>query len=776
MPTENTTKVRFEKIELTVVSVHGIGPSLLTKAHVGIQLGQQVHATREVKGMVRHVWNETFSFASTGSEELSFSLYRRKLFCKQVLMRKITLPIDTEPRNQDLVKTFPSSKIRQPVTITYRLQTTEEICSKGSGSGCPVFALIIGIDQYASDAILNLRGCVNDARTIKTFLTNRFHIPEDQIVFLANETATREALLDNFQMHLIENPAIEMNDAIIVYYAGHGSRTTAPEHWPAVDGKIETLVPHDERTTNTQGELTHGIPDRTLNTLLSMLATAKGNNITVILDCCHSGGLTRSASSQILPNSRYTETVLPIPPNLDRTLWAPRQGQVDLPAGICHKFMESHVLLAACRQRQQAREGLSAAGVPCGFFTDSLIKQLRAVGPNRITYSDLVELLPTLPDQTPQCEGTNKDRFIFDAASPPQDPKRFALTLDDNGDFVVRTGSIHGVVVGTQFVVVGNTPDEEASCVFVAESVGLDSSILIPLAPKADLVFPPETQVTVSDWNNEAMRMKVFVRVGDEPPFAKSDVSLEHMGTQFLVVDTIESADIIVARDAEDVFSIGHLDGKIPRYFPQGIRLNVGVHDLPSALDAVANFNYFLVKHNGSAPFGKEVALEMYSLSGEQGYRIPDQKVGNMVVENEVQFRLDRNAKYGFAIANHSKYDLFPYLFYFDPATYNIGAWYLPASRTMLAPLPAPNGAEPTRVTVGYGAGGGYAFQFALPAGLRSDTGFLKLFVSTTYMDLTQIEQAGATEAAGTRRPRVEAVDAELWDAWDIPVTMFTDY
>jgi hypothetical protein len=70
--------IRFEKIELTgiffypwhklrltetriVVSVHGIGPSLLTKAHVGIQLGQQVHATREVKGMVRHVWNETFS-------------------------------------------------------------------------------------------------------------------------------------------------------------------------------------------------------------------------------------------------------------------------------------------------------------------------------------------------------------------------------------------------------------------------------------------------------------------------------------------------------------------------------------------------------------------------------------------------------------------------------------------------------------------------------------------------------------------------------------------
>lgn len=159
---------------------------------------------------------------------------------------------------------------------------------------CPIFALIIGIDkvglylfllltlteaQYASNAIPNLKGCVNDAQTIRTFLINRFRIPEAQIAFLANEDATREAILETFQSHLIENPSIEMDDAIIIYYAGHGSRATAPNSWPSTDGKIETLVPQDERAKTSEGEVIHGIPDRTINVLLGRLATAKGNNI-----------------------------------------------------------------------------------------------------------------------------------------------------------------------------------------------------------------------------------------------------------------------------------------------------------------------------------------------------------------------------------------------------------------------------------------------------------------------------------------------------------------
>lgn len=104
-------------------------------------------------------------------------------------------------------------------------------------------------------------------------------------------------------------------------------------------------------------------------------------------------------------------------------------------------------------------------------------------------------------------------------------------------------------------------------------------------------------------------------------------------------------------------------------------------------------------------------------------------------------------------------------------------AWFLPESKTMTAPLPAKSGAEPTRITVGYGAGGGYAFQFIIPAGVTSDTGFLKLFVSTKYLDLKRIEQPAAVDAGDglDRDSQVEPfpVDAEIWGALDVAITIF---
>ncbi|KAJ7481035.1 caspase domain-containing protein [Mycena galericulata] len=753
---------KLEKIELTVISVQGLRPnicSLFSKAHLEIRAGTHVHNTTGSRGMAPHVWNEKFDLELTDSEEVSLSLYRKRVFRPPVLIGSLTVAPVLDARDQDLVKAFPSPTKGPPVTVTYRLREPER---NFRDPRCPFFAFIIGIDQYLSNAIPNLRGCVNDAQTMRNFLTNRFHIPEAQIAFLANEDATRKAILEKFQTHLIDNPSIEKDDTIILYYAGHGSRTKGPDSWPSVDGKIETLVPHDERGKTSQGDAIHGIPDRTINILLSQLATAKGNNITVILDCCHSGGGTRGTSPSILPVPRFVETLLPIPDNLDRTLWASRSGHVDLPPGISYKFMHSHVLLAACRQQQRARECLSAAGEPCGFFTSSLIKALRGVGPNRITYPDLVELLPTLPDQNPQCEGANKDRFVFDVEGRGHDPE-----------------TLHGVVVGTQFVpqydVRGRKDLDSTS---VAVSVALDSSVLVPIVPGKDLAFPKGTRLVVSDWKNEAAMMKVYIHSASEGfQLAESELSVPRKKTGFVVVDSLHSADLAIRRTAEEEISLTRLDARIPRYIDHDVKLNVPIHNLPYALDAVAQFNYFLGKHNAKDTLGLAV-LEMYELAGEFGSRVPNTEVGNMVVDNEVRFQLDTEAKYGFAICNYSKHDLFPYLFYFDPATYSIDAWYLPESKTMTAPLPAKSGSEPTRITVGYGAGGGYAFQFIVPEGITSDTGFLKLFVSKKYLDLNRIEQPAAVDArAGGRDSASERIvlDAEIWGAVDVPVTIFTE-
>ncbi|KAJ7193788.1 caspase domain-containing protein [Mycena pura] len=743
--------------------------------YLEISAGTTVHKTTSARGVVPHTWDERFNFTLAPSEDVTLSLYKTLPFGKPVLIGRVPLIVDLEPRDQDVVKTFPSAYNRRHITVTYQLREPERNLS----ARCSVFAFILGIDEYISNSIPNLRGCVHDAQTVKNLLTNRFHIPERQIAFLTNQDATREAILDKFRTHLITNASIQKDDTIIVYYAGHGSRAPAPESWPATDGKIETIVPHDERGRNAQGETIHGIPDRTVNMLLNALASAKGNNITVILDCCHSGGISRGSGSSVLPDARFVETFEPIPENLDRNFLenlnpGGRSAQVVLPPGINYKFMHSHVLLAACRQQQRARECISAEGKPCGFFTDSLVKQLRAVGLNRITYTELLDLLPTLPDQHPQCEGKNKDRFLFDVQGPVHDPLACVATVKEDGTIEVEAGSLRGVVVGTQFVPERDAAGEKR--IFVAVSVNVGSSILRPIVPMNDLALAAETRLVVSDWKNNAAMMKVFVHTSDKSPLATSDLSVPRMRPSFVVVDSVNDADLAVTRSSDEEFILRRLDPKISQYVTQDMKMAIAIEKLPYALDAVANFNYFLGKHNAGSPLVNDVKLEMYRLKGEYGSRVPDMELGDFAFSNEVRFLGDPTAKYGFAICNFSQYDLFPYLFYFDPATYSVDAWYLPESKTMQAPLPAKSGADPTRVTIGYGAGGGYAFQFVLPEGATSDTGFLKLFVSTKYLDLKAIEQPPAAEAGRGRGSEARvSVDAELWAAEDVAITMYTE-
>ena len=87
------------------------------------------------------------------------------------------------------------------------------------------------------------------------------------------------------------NDNIDEGDAIIIYFSGYGSRVTAPIGWAATDGRIETLCPYDDGMIDENGETIHGIPDRTINTLLRELAAIKGNNI-VRLMASHPSGTT----------------------------------------------------------------------------------------------------------------------------------------------------------------------------------------------------------------------------------------------------------------------------------------------------------------------------------------------------------------------------------------------------------------------------------------------------------------------------------------------------
>jgi hypothetical protein len=138
-------------------------------------------------------------------------------------------------------------------------------------------------------------------------------VPTDHIITLQNSQATRAGIINAFLAHLVHNDRITKGDALLFHFSGHGSRGPAPPSWPMAswngaddDGReLEFIVPFDGvRRSVLFGRAPHGddgdaatasgIPDRTLGALLRRAARRHGNNITVVLDCCHSGHCTRS--------------------------------------------------------------------------------------------------------------------------------------------------------------------------------------------------------------------------------------------------------------------------------------------------------------------------------------------------------------------------------------------------------------------------------------------------------------------------------------------------
>ena len=90
----------------------------------------------------------------------------------------------------------------------------------------------------------------------------------------------------------------------------------------------------------------------------------------------------------------------------------------------------------------------------------------------------------------------------------------------------------------------------------------------------------------------------------------------------------------------------------------------------------------------------------------------------------------------------------------------------------MAAPLPARHKNKgPSELKIGYGQADVEAFQFTLADGIPADVGFLKLFVSTTYVDMSILEQQSPFLVAhGGSRMKPPVMD--IWDAWTYVLKM----
>jgi Caspase domain/Domain of unknown function (DUF4384) len=152
-------------------------------------------------------------------------------------------------------------------------------------------ALLVGINEYPEDSgFASLRGCVTDVELQRQLLVHRFGFDPADILTLTNAQGTRSQILTAFEEHLVKQA--QPGDVVVFHYSGHGSQVTDPDgDFP--DGLNSTFVPVDSALPPNfpfEGGVVQDIMGHTLFLLMSALPSEQ---VTVVLDSCHSGGGTR---------------------------------------------------------------------------------------------------------------------------------------------------------------------------------------------------------------------------------------------------------------------------------------------------------------------------------------------------------------------------------------------------------------------------------------------------------------------------------------------------
>ncbi len=258
---------------------------------------------------------------------------------------------------------------------------------------------------------------------MEKYLTEDLRVPRDRIQLHLDSTEdaslivpiypSRAHIIDAL-LSLITNPEIAYGDNIIIYYSGHGSYY--PHHTEEDDEPeyMETLCPIDRDTLGENDKPIPDISDRELNTILTLISRAKGNRITLILDCCHSGGVCRDVpepgarTSPRMARATLEDMLVVREKNLKHY-----PGYRSILAKDWLPDMSSHVVLAACRDYEYAKvkkvNREDGTAVYIGIFTDLFVRALwSSHWRKETTYVDLLDCLDKMSYEMLVTAGNHK--------------------------------------------------------------------------------------------------------------------------------------------------------------------------------------------------------------------------------------------------------------------------------------------------------------------------------------------------------------------------------
>jgi uncharacterized caspase-like protein len=231
-------------------------------------------------------------------------------------------------------------------------------------------AVLIGINRYQIPGA-DLRGCVNDVKDMTGVLTKSYGFKPGDIVTLVDNAATKKAIQSAIQT-LVRGA--RKGDVLAIHYSGHGSNVP-DDNGDEADHRDEIMCP-------TNLDWKDPLRDDWLRKTFDALRA--GVSLTVIMDCCHSGTITRALTP---PDAPIKERYLPSPWDLvamesGRKLTGKTRATVHRASRTVRKLRDivpsdlPEVLITGCRADQTSADA-AIAGDFHGALTYNLVQSLR---------------------------------------------------------------------------------------------------------------------------------------------------------------------------------------------------------------------------------------------------------------------------------------------------------------------------------------------------------------------------------------------------------------
>ncbi|MFN6567383.1 caspase family protein [Dendronalium sp. ChiSLP03b] len=441
-----------------------------------------------------------------------------------------------------------------------------------------LYALLIGIDCYMPNILpdgsyyKSLGGCVRDINHIEAFLKNTQKVPQTKILKLtasvnpdkpgqqqpvepSEKLPTRKNIVDSFRK--LGEIAPETAQ-IYIQYSGHGGR--AKTVFPDIKGVGEIdegLVPTDIGTSEGQY-----LRDLELAQLLKELVDKK-LTVTLVLDCCHSGGATRGDAEirgmNVEDDKPLQATFEPVAPLevLAATWQSLGGGTRGLKASGVPESRD-YVLLAACRQNEYAYEYAfnRETRERNGALTYWLLDTLRQQNPGQ-TYKDLYDRIHAqihsqFPSQTPMLLGEG-DRLIF---GTERVKTVFAVPVmkveqTEIGEMraLLEVGQANGVTKGAEFAIYPRSTtdltkkDNRVAIARIIQRGGTDSLCkLEAIAGKELKVEPGDLAVQIAVAASLVRKVSLLTQEGEQNQKALAALKAAIPGNGWVELDETRTA------------------------------------------------------------------------------------------------------------------------------------------------------------------------------------------------------------------------------------------